>query len=590
MNTIVLTRKGARSSAKRRPRTRRRLLGFLGVVSALFVSAIVRVALLQTVQAPSLSSYGETQRLREIKLPASRGFIFDRNGIELAQSVPSFSVWLDPHRMTDKNIALAALAETLRLKPDVVDSLVTELNSNTEFAWVARQVDEATAEAVKALELKGVYLLNEPHRYLPADKMARSLLGSTDADGTGISGLELKYDELLTGTPGYIRRERDQQGRTIPTGLSEEVQPIRGQDLVLTIDQRLQYQAEQLLIQTIGTTNAKGGIVVIADTKTGDLLAVANVRRDPTDPTSILSSSTNAAFVDTYEPGSVAKIIAASGALEEGTTDMDKRWHIESELPIYDTIIRDDTVHKSDMTVRDIIAESSNIGTVKLAQSIGSKKLETYFRSFGFGSASAVNFPGETPGLLPPSSKWNGTQRATIAYGQGVGVTAVQLTAAMNTIANNGVYVSPRLVRSVIDRDGIERPEVPSASHQAVRPEVAADMTTVLREVVCTGTARGTARIPGYQVAGKTGTAFKAQDYFPGQKDGYKDRFDQRHYVASFVGYVPAEAPRVTVLVSIDEPDEAHHYGYQSAAPLFTEVAAEALRAMKVPPSGSTGC
>jgi cell division protein FtsI (penicillin-binding protein 3) len=589
VNTVLLTRRG-RPPAKRRPRTRRRLLGFLVVVSALFVSAIVRVALLQTVQAPSLASYGETQRLREIALPASRGFIFDRNGIELAQSVPSFSVWIDPHRMVDKNVALAALVETLNLAPHVVDSLVADMNSNTEFAWVARQVDEATAEAVKALQLKGVYLLNEPHRYLPADKMARSIIGSTDADGKGISGLEKKYDDLLTGTPGYIRRERDRQGRTIPTGLSEEVQPIRGQDLVLTLDQRLQYQAEQLLMQTIGTTNAKGGIVVIMDTKTGDLLAVANVRRDPKDPTVIASSWANSAFVDTYEPGSVAKIIAASGALEEGTTDMEKVWHIEPAMKVYDAIIKDDTVHKPDMTVRDIIAESSNIGTVLLAKSIGSQNLENYFRSFGFGSTSAVDFPGETPGLLPPSSKWNGTQKATIAYGQGVGVTAVQLTAAMNTIANGGSYVAPRLVRSVVDQHGAERPEAKSATHQAVRPEVAADMTTVLREVVCTGTARDTARIPGYQVAGKTGTAFKAQEYFPGQKDGYKDRFDQRHYVASFVGYVPADAPRVTVLVSIDEPDEEHHYGYQAAAPLFTEVAAEALRSMKVPPSGSTGC
>jgi cell division protein FtsI (penicillin-binding protein 3) len=590
MNTVVLQRKGVRTPTKRRPRTRRRLLGFLIVVSALFVSAIVRVALLQTVQAPSLSSYGETLRLREIALPASRGFIFDRNGIELAQSVPSYSVWLDPHRMGDRNVALAALTETLRLSAGAVDSLVTALNSDTEFAWVTRQVDEATAEAVRALDLKGVYLLNEPHRYLPADKMARSIIGSTNADGEGISGLEKKYDELLTGTPGYIRRERDREGRTIPTGFSEEVQPIRGQDLVLTIDQRLQYQAEQLLVQTVGTTNAKGGIVVILDTKTGDLLAVANVRRDPTDPTSILTSSANAAFVDTYEPGSVAKIIAAAGALEEGTTDMDKMWHIPAALPIYDAIIKDDTVHKADMNVRDIIAESSNIGTVLLAKSIGSQKLENYFRSFGFGSKSAVDFPGETAGLLPPASKWNGTQKATIAYGQGVGVTAVQLTAAMNTIANGGSYVAPRLVRSVIDRNGVERPEPASASHQAVQSEVASDMTMVLREVVCTGTAKSTARIPGYQVAGKTGTAYKAQDYFVGQKDGYKDQFDQRHYVASFVGYVPADAPRVTVLVSIDEPEEGQHYGYQAAAPLFTEVAAEALRAMKVPPSGSTGC
>jgi cell division protein FtsI (penicillin-binding protein 3) len=597
MNTTVLTRSGNRTPpkaptkpTKRRPRTRRRLMVFLGVVTALFISAIVRVALLQTVQSSSLATYGEAQRLRQISLPAARGVVFDRNGVELAVSVPSYSVWVDPRLMDDKNAALSALVATLNLDATTVENLVDKLNSKSEFAWVQRQIDAPTADAVKALELKGVYIQNEPHRYLPADKMARSIIGSTNLDGVGTGGVELMFNDTLTGTPGYIRRELDRDGRSIPTGLREEVPAIPGQDLVLTIDQRLQYQTEQLLINTVTETKAKAGMVIALDTKTGDLLAVANVIRNPKDPTSVVVSSTNSAFVETYEPGSVAKIIAASGALEEGTTDVDKKWHIPDQFKVYDAVIKDDDgARPASLTVGEIIAQSSNIGTVKLAQSIGAEKLDGYFRTFGFGSQSGVNFPGETPGLLPSWKKWSGTQRATVAYGQGIGVTAVQLAAAMNTIANGGVYVAPRLVHSVIDRDGTEKAAEPSATHQAIRPEVAAEMTTALRKVVCTGTARDTAKITGYQVAGKTGTAYKAQNV-KGEADGYKDALGQRHYYASFAGFVPADAPRITVLVSIDEPADEVRYGRLAAAPLFTQVAEEALRSMKVPPSGSNGC
>jgi cell division protein FtsI (penicillin-binding protein 3) len=601
MNTTVLTRSGNRTPTKpptgkpptkRRPRTRRRLMVFLCLVTALFISAIVRVGLLQTVQSTSLANYGESQRLRQISLPAARGVVFDRNGVELAVSVPSYSVWVDPRLMgEDKNATLSALISTLNLDTKTIEGLVDKLNSTSEFAWVQRQLDAPTADAVKALGLKGVYIQNEPHRYLPADKMARSILGSTDLDGGGTSGVELMFNDTLTGTPGYIKRELDRDGRSIPTGLREEVPAIPGQDLVLTIDQRLQYQTEQLLIGTVTETKAKGGMVIVLDTKTGDLLAVANVVRNPKDLTSVVVSSANSAFVETYEPGSVAKIIAASGALQEGTIDMTTKWHIPSQYKVWDAVIKDDDSEPrpADLSIGDIIAQSSNIGTVKLAQSIGAEKLDGYFRSFGFGSQSGVNFPGETPGLLPTWKKWSGTQRATVAYGQGIGVTAVQLAAAMNTIANGGTYVAPRLVHSFIDRVGTERLADPSPTHEAISAATAAEMTTALRKVVCTGTAKDTAKITGYQVAGKTGTAYKAQNV-KGEADGYKDATGAYRYYASFAGFVPAEAPRVTVLVSIDEPALEVRFGRLAAAPLFTQVAEEALRSMKVPPSGSNGC
>jgi cell division protein FtsI (penicillin-binding protein 3) len=569
----------------------RRFVGFAVVVTILLLLVVARVVMVQTVQSDQFTGYGDSRRLRRIELPAARGAIFDRNGVELAMSVPSYTVWADPRRMVDKNAALASLDQVLNIDVSRLPALVEQLSSeSSEFAYVKRQVDEATAQQIRALELPGIYILDEPRRYLPAGNLARSVVGTTNLEGEGSTGLEAQFDEVLTGTNGYIERERDRQGRAIPAGRHEEVPPKPGTDLVLTLDQRVQYQTEQMLIRTVLETGAKGGMVVVMDTLTGDLLAVANVRRDPTDRAIVTVSSTNSAFVETYEPGSVAKIIAAAGAIEEGKVDLNRSFHIPAKLKVYDAEITDDSFHDPDLTVRGIIAQSSNIGTVLLAREIGSEKLDSYFRAFGFGAETGVGVPGEASGLLPSWKKWSGTQRATIAYGQGVGVTAVQLTAAMNTIANGGTYVAPKLVRSTIDRTGTEQMIPASPTHQVIRPEVAADMTTVLRDVVCVGTAKTTARLPGYQVAGKTGTAYKAQAAYPGQTDGYVDAQGQRHYYASFAGFVPADAPRVTVLVSIDEPEFEQRFGYQSAAPLFTEVAGEALRALKVPPSGTVGC
>lgn len=589
MNTTTFQRSAPRN-ARRAPQIRRRLIAFLVVVTLLFAAALLRVVLLQTVEASSFSSYGESQRLRSIVLPAARGALFDRNGVELAVSVPSYSVWADPRLMKDRNAAVGQLVGTLGIEGRDLESLVQQLNSNTEFVWVKRQIDAPVADAIKALEIPGVFVLSESKRYLPGATMARSIIGTTDLDGKGSSGLELLYDDELTGTAGYIRRERDREGRSIPSGLREEVPSIPGQDLVLTIDQRLQYATEKMLLQTVDSTAAKGGMVVVMDTQNGDLLAIANVRRDPTNPDVVAISSANLALVETYEPGSVAKIIPAAGVLEEGKADINTTWTIPGKLQVHDAEITDDTVHDSTLTTAEVISQSSNIGTVLLARAIGSEKMDDYLHRFGFGESTGLGFPNETSGLLPPASKWSGTQRATISYGQGIGVTAVQLTAAMNTIANGGVYVAPRLVHSKIDTDGTERAAPAAAERRAVRKEVADDVTAMLRDVVCTGTAKTTGKVPGYQVAGKTGTAYKAQEAFPGQVDGYTDAEGRKHYYASFAGFVPAESPRVTVLVSIDEPAFEQRFGYQAAAPLFTAVAAEALRAMKVPPSGSTGC
>ncbi len=564
-------------------------------VTVAFGLALWHVGLLQTANADTYVAEGDTQRLRTVALPGDRGTIFDRNGYELAMSVPSITIWADPRLIEDKVATVVALAGPLNWDTAAATVVLNRINAGGEFAYVARQVDKSTAAKVDALGLAGIYSYTEPKRVRPSGSLAAGILGATDPDGVGTAGLEKQYDDLLEGVPGSLIRERDREGRSIPLGVDQIVAPQAGSDLVLTIDRQLQHTVEELTVRRVEDTRANGGMVVVLDTRSGDVLALANVRRDPkTDVVAV--SRANNAVVDTYEPGSVAKIIAGSGALEEGTTTLDQVWQVPGSLQL----TREHTIYDAEgpraattMDMETIIARSSNIGTVLLARSIGSEKVDRYLRAFGFGSTTGLGFPDESPGILPPQSKWNDAQKATIAYGQGFGVTLLQLAGAMNTLANDGVYVAPRLVKATIDPAGVQRPAPASPTRRAVSVETAHSMTQALKGVICRadGTAKERAAVAGYPVAGKTGTAYKPQTpayQLPdGTYDGYRDAQGRRHYVTSFEGYLPADDPALTIVVTIDEPDP---YQFQSgavaAAPLFQLVAQEALRSQQVAPTG----
>lgn len=571
---------------------RRRLAALFVVATLLVIVVVARVALLQTVDKADYATYGERQRVRSVTIPAERGAIFDRDGQVLAMSVPVVTIWADPRAVEDPAGTALALAAALGLSPNETAQLRQRLEqpgaktnaARSEFEYVRRQVDDATAEKVKALKLKGIYQYEESKRFYPSDQVAQSVLGATDPDGVGIAGLELQYDDVLTGTPGELVRERDQQGRTIPTGRRQVVPAEPGDDLRLTIERNLQYEVERFLLEQVADTKARGGMVIVMDTHTGDLVALANVRVDDETGRPELSRA-NLAAVDTYEPGSVNKVITASAALQEGTATRATVFDVPYRYQYADHVFIDAEPHKDAIwSLQDIVVHSSNIGTIKLAETLGSARLESYLRAFGLGDRTPLGFPGEAKGLLPPHNKWRGTENATIAYGQGVGVTALQMVAAVNTIANAGTYVAPRLVASTIDEKGKEHAAPAAETRSVLSPRTAAEMNKVLEQVVCTGTATRAA-VPGYTVAGKTGTAYKAQ------KNGtYVDADGKKHYYASFVGYAPAEAPRFTVLVSIDEP-EGQHYGGLVAAPLFVEVAQAALRQFQVsPPVAGGGC
>jgi cell division protein FtsI (penicillin-binding protein 3) len=583
----------------RRPgRPRRRLVAFFLAAALLLLVVVARVGMLQTVDQHSLAAEGESQRLSNVTLTAPRGTIFDRNGFELAISVPQSTVWADPRAVGDKGATAAALAKALHLTPGDAAALQDRLSSDKEFVYVARQVDDATAKTISDLKLTGIYQYNEPKRFYPAGDLGRGLLGGTDTDGKGTAGLEAQFDTTLTGEPGELIRERDQQGRSIPSGRRQLVPAQPGNDLVLTIDKTLQYTTEQLLAQQVGALTAAGGTAVIMDTATGDVLAMASVDRDP-GTGKVTVSAANKAAVDAFEPGSVAKIVPSSAVLDLGESTPNEYWHVTGshKSDVYE--IEDVEQHGNiDLTSSQIIAVSSNIGAVMMANRIGPPALEKYLHSYGFGAPSGLDLPHETAGILTPESQWSVSQRDTIAYGQGIAVTALQLTAAMNAIANHGAYVAPRLVDATIDQHGDKHDEPASSSRQVIKPATANEMTNILEGVWCVGTAQHAPRIDGYSVAGKTGTGYIAQN--AGYKvvgpdgrlttDGYKDANGVNHYNASFVGYLPAENPRLTISVSIFDPlPNGPHFGGNTAAPVFSSIAHEALQQLQIPPSANGG-
>jgi cell division protein FtsI/penicillin-binding protein 2 len=600
---MVTTAAAVRLARGSRPvRTRRRLVSVYVVFAMLFLAIVVRVGLVQTTESAKYVADGETKRLHTTELPAGRGTIFDRNGIEMAMTVPATTIWADPRLMKGdaKMEAVAQLVPVLGLDAKEAQQLATRLNADkSEFAYVKRQVSDEVAEQIRQLGIDGIHLVAESRRYTPAGNLAVSVLGATNIDGEGTAGVEKQYNDVLTGTKGWIERELDSKaGHSIPNGQNVTVPPTPGNDLFLTIDSRLQYTTDRLLAERVVATRAKGGFVIAMDSQTGDVLAMSNITVDPATNQPVVSTA-NHSLVDAYEPGSVAKIVTAVAALEEGASNLEQTWDIprsvisqvegasSTGLKVDDRIITDAEDHEArQMTLGNIIAHSSNIGTVKLAKAVGDAKIYDYFHKFGFGSTSGLGFPNESAGLFPKLENISKARRATMTFGQGIGVTGIQLVGAMNVIANNGTYVSPRLVKSTMDKAGVEIPSVPSEPRQVVSPKTAGEMNTVLQGVVCFGTAsdKHAADINGYAVAGKTGTAFKAQNV-KGQADGYKDKNNQYHYVSSFAGFAPANDPRVTILVTLDEPQGEFRYGRSGAAPLFAEVGAEALRSLKVPPS-----
>jgi cell division protein FtsI (penicillin-binding protein 3) len=416
------------------------------------------------------------------------------------------------------------------------------------------------------------------------------VIGRTDTDGKGTAGLEQQYDSLLTGVDGELVRQHDKQGHSIPGSGTVTVAAVPGKDIVLTIDRSIQFSLEQALLKRASELGARGGTAIVEETGTGNILAMASVRRDDLGVYKVTVA--NVAAVDSYEPGSVAKVITIAAGLNERVVTPESVFSVEGKHTYdpgtaYKFTITDAEPHPTmDMTVRDILVHSSNLGTVGVSAMIGSAKQYGYMRSFGLGEKSDLNFPGESQGILKPWQKWRGTENITPAYGYGVAASAIQLIGAINTIANGGVYVAPRLVQGTVGSDGKVQPSSPAASRRVVTPETAASMNLLMRQVVCDGTAKK-AQVEGITIAGKTGTGIKA---VAGQ---YGANAGSKAYYSSFVGFFPAEDPQVTTLISIDEPPAGSRdrFGGTAAAPVFQDVVPSIMHQLGIqPPTNTGGC
>jgi cell division protein FtsI (penicillin-binding protein 3) len=575
--------------------TRRRLLAVFIVTAMIFSIVIARVIMLQTADAEGLREAGRAQRTSERVLQASRGVIFDRNGDELALSVPSTTIIANPKHVGDPATTVSTLAAVLGLSPEKQQSLLDAFTvRELSFVYVARQVTDDQAAAIEALDLNGIDGIDDVRRTMPGGEVGKSVIGRTDDFGVGTAGIEKQYDELLTGTNGEQIREHDRDGRSLAGTGTVTVTPIAGDDIVLTLDRSVQFDLERAMIDRVTQLGARGGTAVVMDTKTGEIIAMVGVRGN--DEGVVEVTSGNIAVVDAAEPGSVVKAITVAAALNEGTVTPDQVFEIPYQEKFSDTVLHDAEVHPTEWwPVSRIIAKSSNIGTIKVMLTLADtmrhkkEKLDSYLRAFGLGETSPLDFPGESQGIYNDWKKWEGAEQYTMAYGQGLASTSIQLVSAINVIANGGVYVAPKLVKATIGPDGTMTDTDPSATHVVVRPEVAAQVTTMLRAVVCEGTAKA-AQLDGISVAGKTGTGLKVQD-----NGTYEDEEGFRKYYSSFVGYFPAEAPQVTVLISIDEPpgdeDQQTRFGGTAAAPVFAEIAPTIMRARNfTPPTADGGC
>src|SRR5918995_1213496 len=550
----------------------RRIRLLLAVLTLAFGGLLIRATWLQGVRAESLSRLGRTQHREAVTVPAGRGTIYDRGGVQLALGERATTVYANPMHVTNPRRAATAVERTLGLDADRVYPTLADRTRG--FVYVARQADPAQAAALQRLKLPGFGFYAEERRNYPQRTVAAQVLGYVGIDGNGLAGLELEFDRELAGRPGKETVVKDPSGRVIE--VERERGEVPGRDLFLTLDHSIQANAEAVLRDTVRKWSAKSASAIVLDPRTGSILAMAVQPGYDANrlPSAARDLQRNRTVTDTYEPGSTYKLITVAGALSERIVAPSTRFTLPYELQVADRVIHDaeerDTVNYS---VAQILAHSSNIGAIKLAELLGKTRLASWITRFGFGRTTGVDFPGESPGIVLPSAKWSGSTFGNVPIGQGIAVTPVQMAAAYAAVANRGIWSRPHLVDHL---EGGGRPSL--YRRRLVSAPIATELMTMMKDVVAEGTGQFAA-IPGYQVAGKTGTAQK-----PDSHGGYATG----RYVASFVGIVPASRPRLVVLVTVDEPRGAI-WGGVVAAPAFQQIARFDLQYLEVPPDAPQG-
>jgi cell division protein FtsI (penicillin-binding protein 3) len=534
----------------------------------------VKLFTIQIHHGERLAERATKQYQRLVPLVSRRGAIFDRAGRELAVSLRVSSAFAQPAAIAEPAATARALAPILG-QPQ--RELQARLSSDKTFIWLQRQLDPRQADAIADLGLKGVGLFPESRRYYPRQELAAHVLGMVGLDDRGLEGVEHLYDDLLGGRPQFVVAQQDALGRLVfRQEESEPKAPIF--DVHLTIDEVLQYISERELARAVERSGAKAGTVVILDPGSGEILALAN---QPTfDPNQYKKAGSaakrNRAAADYMEPGSIFKVILAAGALEEGVVRPTDQFHGEyGAIEVSGVTIRDHDKYGW-LSVRQVLAQSSNVGAIKIGQKLGKSLYYHYISSFGFGSLTGVDLPGETPGLIRRPKNWSALSLPVLSLGHEVSVTPIQFAAAFGAVANGGSLVRPHVVRSLRAHDGTAVRHVePVVVRRVISEGTARTVLDMLTSVVDEGTGKEAA-VPGYSVSGKTGTAQKV--------DPLTGRYSHRKVVASFVGAIPAESPRLVILVMIDEPEKLR-WGGSIAAPTFREIARDAVKYLKLTPS-----
>ncbi len=548
-----------------------RLYLLAGALCLWVVIIAVRLVQLQVVDYGEFAQRAQRQQQRTIEVAPRRGVIYDRNGQELAMSVNVDSVFAVPSEIPDQATAAALLANVLGTDPE---DILTRLKSSRAFCWIARKLDAPTSQRIRALNLRGIYFQKESKRYFPKRELAAQALGYVGLDDEGLGGLERSYHAQLRGAPGKMLISLDARRRWFGR---VEREPLPGQSLVLTLDEKIQYIAERELEAAMRQTRAEAGTIIVQNPHTGEILALAS--RPTFNPNTFQKATPealkNRAVSDIYEPGSTFKIVTLAAALEEKLTRPDELIDCQmGSITLNGVRIRD---HKpfGTLTVPQILIHSSDVGAIKLGLRLGEERFDRYIRAFGFGSQTGVELPGETRGLAHPVNRWSKVSIGAISMGQEIGISAVQLASMVSTIANDGVWMPPRMVAEVT-APGTPLANVsykPAAGRRVISTLTAVEMKKMMHRVVVEGTGRR-AILDGYTVGGKTGTAQKI--------DPATRAYSHWKHVASFAGFAPVNNPAITVAVILDSPVGPHEGG-QVSAPVFQRVTQQVLAYLNVP-------
>ncbi len=545
----------------------RRIRLLIGLFALAFLVALARAGWLQAVRAPELGRLAEGQHRETIALPAARGTIYDRLGVELAIGEQATTVYANPRQIQDPRAAALAAGRALGLEPEQLYPSLADRSKG--FVYVARKADPAKAAELDRQKIAGFGFYPEERRTYPQRSVGAEVLGFAGLDNRGLEGVESSLDRFLSGRDGEKTIVRDPFGRTLEVVDSKPA--VQGRDAYLTLDHVIQGQVERILRATREKWGAKSATAVVMDPKTGGILAMAvepgfDANNFPNVPE---DRRRNRAVTDTYEPGSTFKLVTISAELERGDVKPSTRFRLPYTIQVADRVIHDAEPRGTEtMTVAEILSRSSNVGVITLALRLGKARLASWIARFGFGQPTGIDFPGESPGLVLPPDQWSGSTIGNVPIGHGIAVTPLQMISAYAAIANRGVWVRPYLV------DRIEgQPQASPKRKRILSRKTAIVVRRMLMDVVKEGT--GTlAQVPGYHIAGKTGTA---QKVLP--QGGYSSSA----YVASFVGFVPAKNPRLVILVTVDEPHNAI-WGGVVAAPAFAEIAKFVLQYLEVPP------